>query len=593
VLSHLFNELVSRANLSCLWRERRQKNLIASGMMLERNGDVAAAEQCYRQGIEIDANNQVNALHQLGRLLGQSGKLDEALHHLSKAQTLAPHAIEIKAELGTVYLLLRDFPRAEACFRQVLATTPDHTATLHNLGNLLKLQGNPVEALKLLTRARVLAPHFLPTFYLYISTLLELERYQQAYDELIETKQLVGDIAEVEHGIATALQKLDRPYEALPYYHSALRLLATDANIWDNLGTCQQELSEYTEARRCYDKAIELAPANPVPRWHRSLLNLLTGRYAEGWSEYELRLKGIDYVYRQHPFPQWSGENLTNKAILVYAEQGIGDEIMFSSCIPDLMSQAREVIIECTPKLIPIFQRSFPKSTVFGVDQKTGSNWINEWTGKIDFCIPIGSLPSHFRSEASTFPTAHGFLHADEEKSAKWKRQLGELGSGLKVGISWRGGIGKTRRNLRSLDEKSLLMLLEKCGDAQIINLQYDTSPQENAALSAKSGKPIHYWEASISDFDETAALVNSLDLVITVCTTIAHLGGALGKQVLVMVPQHPEWRYGHVGEHMIWYPSVQLFRQSEWGQWHTVIDQVIHHLDTFRASAKPDSTAH
>lgn len=592
MLSHLFTELVSRANPSRFWKGHRQKSLIASGITLEQNGDIATAERYYRQAVEIEGIGKANALHQLGRLFGQSGRLEDALDNLSKAQTLAPHDIEIKAELGTVYLLLRDFPRAEACFRQVLATAADHTATLHNLANLLKLQGNPVEALKLLTHARLFAPHFLPTFYLFISTLLELEQYQLAYDELMKMKQLVDDKAEVEHGIATALQKLDRPYEALPYYQSAIRLLATDANIWDNLGTCQQELGEYTEARRCYDKAIELA-TNPVPRWHRSLLNLLTGRHAEGWSEYELRLQGIDYVFRQHPFPQWSEENLANKAILVYAEQGIGDEIMFSSCIPDLMSQAQEVIIECTPKLAPIFQRSFPRATVFGVDQKMGSPWIREWAKKIDYCIPIGSLPSHFRLEASTFPTTPGFLHADEEKTAKWKHQLDKLGSEPKVGISWRGGVGKTRRNLRSLDEKALLMLLERCGDAQIVNLQYDTSPQENATLSAKSGKPIHYWEESISDFDETAALVNSLDLVITVCTTIAHLGGALGRQVLVLVPQHPEWRYGHAGKRMIWYPSVQLFRQSEWGQWHTVIDQVIHHLDTFRACAKPDNTAH
>jgi hypothetical protein len=192
--------------------------------------------------------------------------------------------------------------------------------------------------------------------------------------------------------------------------------------------------------------------------------------------------------------------------------------------------------------------------------------------------MAMGSLPRYMRRSAADFPPHCGYLRADSARTQYWRGQLASLGAGVKVGISWQGGSAETHRQARSLPLAQWLPILRTPG-VTFVNLQYNDRSAETAELEAATGIRINRFPEAIEDYDQTAALVSALDLVVSVCTAVIHLGGALGKPVWVLAPFSPEWRYGFAGEKMPWYPSVRIFRQPRYGEWQPVIDKVAQEL--------------
>jgi hypothetical protein len=246
----------------------------------------------------------------------------------------------------------------------------------------------------------------------------------------------------------------------------------------------------------------------------------------------------------------------------------VGDEIMFASCLPDLMACGVHVVYEARRRLAPLMTRSFPQATVCA---STGDGRLPAAISGsgIDSEIPIGSLPLYFRRTRQDFPAHRGYLVADPARVELWRGRLAALGPGLKVGISWRGGTATSRQKLRSLTLEQLRPVLEVPG-VRFVSLQYGDAREALQAGAALP--PIAQWPETIDDLDETAALVSALDLVVSVCTAVIHLGGALGRPVWVLAPYAPEWRYGLKGEAMPWYPSVSVIRQPAFGDWGPVI---------------------
>jgi hypothetical protein len=256
----------------------------------------------------------------------------------------------------------------------------------------------------------------------------------------------------------------------------------------------------------------------------------------------------------------------------VYGEQGLGDEIMFASCVPDAIRDVGHCVIECAPKLEPLFRRSFPAATVYAATDGTVPGPVRE--RGIDCEVPAGSLPLYYRSTVQAFPAHTGYLKADPERIERWRARLESLGgAGFNIGISWRGGSHKTRRPLRSVALDRWGPILQVPG-TNLVSLQYDAVPDELAELD-RQGITLTHWPDAISDYEETAALVSAVDLVISVCTAVIHLGGALGRPVWVMAPYSPEWRYGFSGTAMPWYPAVRVYRQPQFGAWDPVIADV------------------
>jgi tetratricopeptide (TPR) repeat protein len=391
--------------------------------------------------------------------------------------------------------------------------------------------------------------------------------------------------------LGRAHQKLHEPARALAHFEAALRLRDDDAELYDFRGSMYQELGRLPEAFTDYERALALRPDFPLASFHRAMARLLVGDFERGWEGYELRRLSADHAPAAAGLPRWDGAALAGRSLLVAREQGLGDEIMFASMLPQLIAQAGRVLVECDARLAAIFGRSFPAATVFGTETGGGLP-ASIAPAPIDAVIEAGSLPGLLRRRAADFPRHQGYLRADPQHVARWRERLAAIGPGLQVGLSWTGGVPRTRRELRSLSLDQLQPLLATPG-VRFVSLQYTAGARDDiAAFRARSGIEVAHWPEAIDDYDQTAALVCALDLVVSVCTSLVHLGGALGRPVWVLAPVSPEWRYGFAGESMPWYPSVRLFRQPGYGEWEPVIAAAARELAALRRNPASSATA-
>jgi len=339
-----------------------------------------------------------------------------------------------------------------------------------------------------------------------------------------------------------------------------------------NRGWILLEQGKHEQGLKLLDAALERDPADHETRLARSYMKLKHGDFEHGWSDFEARRHSRFAPKRPQQFREWDGAPIPGKTLLVCAEQGLGDQIMFASCFGEAIARAGRCVIECNPKLVELFRRSFAAASVYPEAAAEEAPAWSRAREHIDRQILMGSLPGFFRRGREAFPRHAGYLRAAPERVAYWRSRLDALGPGPKIGLSWRGGMASTRRHLRSLQLDQLLPLLLE--PASFVSLQYGDCAADLEALAGKHGVTLPHWRDALDDYDETAALVCALDLVISVCTAIVHLAGALGKPVWVLVPSIAEWRYLDQGETLPWYPSARLFRQAEPGRWQDVISQ-------------------
>ena len=534
-------------------------------------GDTARAASLLEQLLERAPDHCEGRL-MLGILRCRGGEHAAALPHLMQAAALGPDRPDTHLALGNLYHLLGKARAAEESYRRVIELDPQADGAHYNLAVLLRAAGRHGEAMQQYRRAH------------------ELGRPEATWDlvqELLEAGEedaarAAADFAVGRAGESAPAQKSrglvhlfqHEPVPALARFERATQLASGDVESWLHAGIAAQELGRFDQAMAAYETVLRLDPDYAPARWRRSLLHLLAGDFHRGWPDYEARFVDAARPARGYPQARWQGESLGGKSLLVWGEQGLGDEIMFASCFPDLIAEARSCVIECDSRLAPIFRRSFPQATVHAGDERAGVSWLAS-VGTLDFQIAAGSVPRHRRSRHADFPRHSGYLRADPAKVTAWRGRLDALGPGLKVGLSWRGGTRLSRSHLRSLTLEQLLPVLAVRG-VRFVDLQYTDSARERADLADARGLQIVHWPTALADYDETAALVSALDLTLSVCTAVVHLAGALGRPVWVMTPYSPEWRYGHAGDSMPWYPSARLVRQRHYGEWGPVIDGVV-----------------
>jgi tetratricopeptide (TPR) repeat protein len=375
--------------------------------------------------------------------------------------------------------------------------------------------------------------------------------------------------------LGRAHQKLHEPAPALRHFEAARQLRDGDPELYDFRGAMFQEMGRPDEALADYARALALRPDFPLASYHLAMARLLTGDFARGWDGYELRRLSADAAPSAAGLPRWEGEPLAGRRLLITGEQGLGDEIMFASILPQLLAAGTRCCVQCEPRLAALFRRSFPDVAVFAAGAPCPE--------PADVAIEAGSLPRLFRRAIADFPRHAGYLRADPGAVARWRARLDTLGPGLKVGLAWTGGVRRTRRELRSIPLAQLLPVLRVPG-VQFVSLQYTAdAAAETAALRSSHGIDVHHWPEALDDYDQTAALVCALDQVVSVCTSLVHLTGALGRPAWVMAPAGPEWRYGAAGETMPWYPSVRLFRQAAYAEWDPVVLRVAGELAALR----------
>ena len=579
ILANLLSRIFSRGAPHAQGVDRQAfDSILQQGYRSQCAGDEADAEKSYRRALEMEPAS-VDAHYLLGALLGKRGLLHDAAALLQQAIAAKPDFADAHAALGNVYWLQENRQAAAASYQEAIRLDPENISAHSNLGLIYKSDGNHAAALQCFARAYDLAPEIPDALKNLVLEWIELEQFESALARLHQLSQERPGDYEVLICLGFTLQKMHRPDAALGVYQRARAQNSSDAELLGNLGIVLQDLGRLDAAIECYDAAIVLRPDFELALFHRSLAYLLRHDFARGWTDYDLRLLSADQPRRPAAYPRWDGRDLSEWRILVYAEQGLGDEIMFSSCLPQVIAASRHCVVECSPKLERLFRRSFPGATVYATTAARDFPPLVRDAG-VDLQIEMGSLPQYLRGRGSDFPRHHGYLRADPERVDVWRARLAALGPGLKVGISWQGGAHKTRRPLRSIPLAQWEPLLRSAG-VQCVNLQYTECREEIAAVESAAGVRIADWpEVRGDDLEHAAALITALDLVISVCTAAIHLGGALGRPVWVLAPYSPEWRYGIAGEVMPWYPSVRVFRQPRYGEWEPVIERVAHQLD-------------
>lgn len=401
-----------------------------------------------------------------------------------------------------------------------------------------------------------------PAGLFYAATALNNQNHEEvAYPIMRAAVARRPDRPEMWQNMGHICDKIWRYDEALYSYGRALELNPNDYQTLASMASAYVGLGESELAIIYADRALELEPTSEIAQVNRGFGHLTLGHWKEGWEGYQQMLghkskrrKATAYTT---PPRIWNGQD--NEAVVIYGEQGIGDEIMFASCIPDAQPWAKSIVIDCTKKLEGLFRRSFPDCHVYGTRQEDAPVWMAH--EPIDSSIAIGSLPFHYRQKDDDFPRTP-YLVADPARRRMYRALLDGLGAGLKVGISWHGG--NSLGGIRKLELDRLKDLVESFPQVHWVSLNYKD-------ISAYD-LPIHEFKyaTQTDDYDDTAALVAELDLVISVPQAVVHLAGALGKECWCMAPDVARWIYGREGEEHHWYGSVRIFRG-----WETMVDQI------------------
>lgn len=388
---------------------------------------------------------------------------------------------------------------------------------------------------------------------------IKMERVGLAYQVLKRSAEIAPHIAATWGNLGKCFLDTRKQQEAEQCFRRQLKLEPNSIMALNNLGLINQQNAEVGLALEYFKRVLKIDPDQIDARINTGFSNLALYKWKEGWEGYNLNIGKIsdrkERLYGDEP--RWDGSK--GKKVLVYGEQGLGDEISFASCIPDLIRDSERVVIDCDKRLEGIFRRSF-NAPVYGDRYKDEPQ---EWYQKEDFdCrVAVGALPQFYRNSDESFP-GKPFLVPDPQMCIQWKALLDSLGDRPKIGIAWTGGRPHTYRSRRSLTLDSLLPILKF--DADFISLQYKDS-EEIKPFCEKHNVRIHHWPWGVEayDYDQTFALISQLDLVISVTTTVVHAAGALGKECWCLVPEKPMWRYGLSGSKFHWADSVTLFRQK------------------------------
>lgn len=492
---------------------------------------------------------------------------------------------ELKQALGELMQLATqrhqagDLANAERLYGKVLEFMPMHAPALHNLGLIYLHKGDSAAAELLLSEAVKQGPGEATFHYNLAFFLQQQDRLEESALSYAVAVKLRPAYRLAWENWGVVLQDLERFEEAEQAYRQALDLDPHSSVAYRNLGNVLRVLGRMDEAVEHYKLANEKTPLDGEVAFGYGATLLSIGDFAEGWRWYEWRHWSSEFLEGSPPFrialPKWDGSDLSGKNLLIYGEQGIGDMIMFASCLDDAAKHAQSVTLLCEQRLVPLFARSFP-NMIFVAEGAAGSSPVLDETCQFDCCISLASLPRFFRNSISSFP-GQFYLAADEARRLAWLDRLEQLGKPLRIGLSWRGGRAARARVARSAELQVLAQLFAR-QDIAFVNVQYGCHDDEIAAFNGGSANPLVCFPEvdPLRDMDEFAAMLSALDLVISVDNSTVHLAGALGVPTWVMHP-YGDWRWQRGHEDTLWYPTVRLFWPQTQGKdiWPGIVGQI------------------
>jgi tetratricopeptide (TPR) repeat protein len=394
------------------------------------------------------------------------------------------------------------------------------------------------------------------------------------------------DAAEGWNNLGNAYRMEHHKEDADRCYEEAIRCEPENGENWNNWGTNYVNEGRPAEGEPILRKAVEYAPENAHGYWNLGLVLLEQGKYREGFPLYKWGMEAGIRWERFYQCPTWEGQPVDN--LVVYGEQGIGDEIMYTSVLEDVKSLAKNIVFDCHPRLINMFQRAYPWIDFYPTRKERVIDWGEKYS--FDARCAMGDIPQFFRKSVEDFPRK-AYLKPRQD----YMDQI-ELPEGVNIGISWKGGKKKTRNDLRSLDIEQMLPIIQAFPDVNWICMQYGPEIQEEVSqFNKKHGANVIYRpEVQEFDYDWTLALASKLDDIVSVNTSLIHLCGAAGIPVKTLTPYAKAWRYySPDGEHMAWYGDwIRLYQQDESQDWQPVIERVINDLRETQESTQSTTSA-
>ena len=528
----------------------------------------------------IEGNSNEPAYHaDLGSVLHRLGRLEDAVAGYQNALVLKPDFPEVLSNKGVALKELGRLEEAVACFRSALEINQDFVKAHINLGNALLKMLRREEAEACYRTALAINPDFLDAHLGLGKALRKQGRQDEALVSYQHAVALMPNSPEAHNSLGTVFKELGRIEDAVESYQQALSLNPDFADVHSNLGVASLEMGQLDDAEAWQLKALEIDADCAEAHYNLGLLYLMAGRFREGWDEYHWRWRLDEYSNKpQIPVSEWDGSDIANKTILIWAEQGVGDEILFAGIIPDLIATGARVILESDPRLVPLYQRSFPGIECIARGELPASGRRYE---DIDFQAPVGDLGGWFRPDMASFSTPCGFLKADPERTAQQRARYQErFPDKHLVGISWRS-ISMHTGGGRSLALEDWLPVLShpRCA---FVNLQYGDVAEELDVLERDHGIDV-LVDPDIDpfgDIDGLSSQIAAMDSVISIDNITLLLAGALGVSTWALLMSPPDWRWLLDRDDSPWYPEMRLFRQEKTKDWTGVIDRMARALN-------------
>ncbi len=534
---------------------------LQEAVSLHQQGRLRDAEKLYARTLKAAPDN-FDALHLLGLIKAQSGQLGEAYRLMSAALKINPDAPDALINIANVLHALKRDTEALACLDGALAARPGDLEALLYRANALSALNRPEEALATFDAVLARDPRRGDARLNRGTILATMGRHTQAIADFDAVLAQAPNHIEALYNRGTALLELGRQAEALTAFDRVLSQAPRHMRAWNNRGRVQQTLNRHDDAIASFEKAIALDKDNADAHFNLALSRLTLGDLRRGFVDYEWRWKrtGMADARRGHRGRLWLGEfPLGHRTILLSAEQGLGDTLQFVRYAPLLARGGATVALEVQPEL---------KVLLSGLDGVSSCHARGETLPAHDVYCPLGSLPLALKTEPATIPAEIPYLGADGAHVTKWRPAIDAL-SGKRVALAWAGHARHANDRNRSLDLKLLEPLFAIEG-VSFISIQRDLR-EGDAALLGQHANVTHLG-AGLADMADTAAIVALADLTLAVDTSVVHLAGAMGRDVWVLLPFSPDWRWTLTGTHSPWYPQARLLRQPSPGDWSGVI---------------------
>ena len=514
-------------------------NLLQKGSRHHQQGNFSDAQALYEQILAIYPDH-FDALQLLGVLFAQIKKYSQAVEFLSKALKIKPNHVKSHSNLGIALKELKRFDEALASYNQAIKIEPDYVDAHCNLGNILQ----------------------------------ELKRYDEALASFNQAIAINADYPEIHFNRGNILQELKRFDEALASFNQAIKIKPDYAEAYYNRGTVFQELNYLDEALASFNQAIKIKPDYVEAHWNSSLCNLKKGNFKSGWEGYEWRWASSECNSKQLESNSlaWNYKK-TDKRLLVWSEQGVGDHIFFGSLLSELSENIPNLLVQIDKRLIIIFSRSFPKIKFYSKDIKVPES-------DYDIQVPIGSLGRYLRNSEKYFVRSKNkFLISDQKRTQAIRHELSSSKK-LICGISWDSKNSKLGAG-KSLPLERLATIFNP-ETISLVNLQYGDVKEDIELLKSKTNIELIQYSSidNFNDLDGLSSLIDACDFIVSISNVTIHLSSALGKESYLLLSHNADWRWMLDRRDSPWYPSVNLYRQKKIGYWDDTLDAVRCDLD-------------